>query len=498
MQAPGFWGLMLVFVLMPLPLASNRPWLVSIWGVVVGGLVLWHIWRKKSARVSADSTGGGQWQRGRVLFVLMGLWLLLLAVQITPMPIAWVQALVHAAPSPYVIDGSAFATVSIDVFSTQLYLVKGLIFAAVLWLVFSLIDTPKRLELMVKVLIFSGFFQALIAVVLLATGASYDLFFVPIDHLMRGKGTFVYHNHFAGYMELTLSLGIGLMIAKLEDKQVRNWKQRASNWLSLIVSKKALLRIVLIIMVVGLIASRSRMGNSAFFISLMLVGVLAIILSKNATKSTIVFIASLIILDVVIVGGVVGIEKVIQRIEATNLRAYSTDDPAPAVSGDVVAKRDNQGRLRYQQLREESVEARVGPGLHALEISRDFPVLGVGGGTFHLAFFPYRPIEVQGFYDHAHNDYFEFAVEVGAVGMMLLALMTMHSMVYAVRILVNRRDQFARGMAFASLMGVVALLIHSTVDFNLQNTTNGLLFIVVLSIPYLVGAQGRGTKKLTI
>jgi hypothetical protein len=127
-------------------------------------------------------------------------------------------------------------------------------------------------------------------------------------------------------------------------------------------------------------------------------------------------------------------------------------------------------------------------GLHAVEIAKHFPCWEWGG---LLAFFPYRPAEVQVYFDHAHNDFFEFAVEVGGVGMTLLAAMVLHSMVYSVRILVRRRDQFARGMAFASLMGVTALMIHIAVDFNLQNTTNGLLFGVGLCIPYLVGSQSR-------
>ncbi len=495
--APGFWGLMVLFVLMPLPLASVTHWLVAVLGLAVSALVLWRVWHQGDERaVIIDSAGQDHWQRGRVLFVLMGLWLLVLAMQIVPLPVAWVQML-SRHPTRFLLSEGA-ATISIDVYATQMYLVKGIIYAAVLWLVFAVIDSAKRLETMVRVLIFSGFLQALLGVVLLAAGASYDLFFEPIDHLARGKGTFVYHNHFAGYLELTLALGIGLMIAKLEEKEAKSWKQRASNWLSLLMSEKARLRIVLIIMVVGLIASRSRMGNSAFFISLLAVGLLAILLSKKATKSTIVFISSLIILDVVIVGGVVGIEKVIQRIEATNLRAYSSDNPVPSVSGDEVVNRDAQGRLRYRELREESVEQRVGPGLRALDIVKDFPVLGVGGGTFYLAFFPYRPIEVRGVYNHAHNDFFEFAVEVGAVGVILLAAMVLHSMIYSIRILVNRRDQFARGMAFASLMGVTTLMIHSAVDFNLQNTTNGLLFVVVLCIPYLVGARSRKSRELTI
>jgi len=40
------------------------------------------------------------------------------------------------------------------------------------------------------------------------------------------------------------------------------------------------------------------------------------------------------------------------------------------------------------------------------------------------------------------------------------------------------------------LMGIVALLIHSVVDFNLQILSNALFFIVLLSFPYLVGSRG--------
>ncbi len=378
------------------------------------------------------------------------------------------------------------ATLSVDAYSTQLYLAKACIYLAMLWLTFDLVKTAAQIELLAKTLVFSGFAQAVIAVLLLANAAHYILFFVPIEHLTRAKGTFVYHNHFAGYMELALAVGIGLMIAKLEDKHAKNWKQRLRNWLALLMSEKVRLRIVLIIMVIGLIASRSRMGNSAFFISLLAVGFIAIVLSKNATRSTIIFITSLIVLDVVIIGGVVGVEKVIHRIEATNLhnRAQQiTSASSSNVVGDMVVKVNTAS--------EESVEERLGPGMHSLKMVEDFPVLGTGGGTYHLAFFPYRPLEVRGYFDHAHNDFFEFATEVGLVGMLLLAGMVLHSLYSSIRILLDRHSQFARGMAFASMMGVLTLMIHSAVDFNLQNTTNAMLFLVVMSLPYLVGTRSR-------
>ena len=40
-------------------------------------------------------------------------------------------------------------------------------------------------------------------------------------------------------------------------------------------------------------------------------------------------------------------------------------------------------------------------------------------------------------------------------------------------------------MAFASLMGVMAILIHSTADFNLHIPANAALFVVLLALPWL-------------
>lgn len=488
--SPKLWALLALLVYMPLPLASNRPWALALLGILLCVLAIWHVWTDDRQLV----TGEGGWQRTRVPAVLMGLWVVLLAIQLLPIPVAWTRLLDRDPTDGFPVMNDQWSVLSADGYSTQLYMAKALVFAGVLWLLSRLVSTPAQVELLAKTLVFSGFLQAIIGVLLLAAGAHYSLFFVPIEHT-KGLGTFVYHNHFAGYMEMTLSVGIGLMLAKLDDSRAKGWKQVTHGWLSLLLGEKMLLRVALIIMVIGLIASRSRMGNSAFFVSLLAVGLLAIVFSRKATRSTILFISSLIVLDVVIVGGVVGIEKVLQRIEATNLHAISEEgvqSTSRNVTGDVVRKGSGQGAA---DAAEESVEERLGPGLHSLDIVRDFPLLGTGGGTFHLAFFPYRPAEVHGYFDHAHNDFFEFAVEVGLIGMLLLAAMVLHSVACSIRILVKRRNQFARGMAFASLMGVTTIMIHSAVDFNLQNTANGMLFLIVLCLPYMV--QGKGHSGST-
>jgi predicted tellurium resistance membrane protein TerC len=49
----------------------------------------------------------------------------------------------------------------------------------------------------------------------------------------------------------------------------------------------------------------------------------------------------------------------------------------------------------------------------------------------------------------------------------------------------QRRDPLMRGMAFASIMGVLALMIHSSVDFNLQIPANAMMFMVMLALGWI-------------
>lgn len=69
--------------------------------------------------------------------------------------------------------------------------------------------------------------------------------------------------------------------------------------------------------------------------------------------------------------------------------------------------------------------------------------------------------------------------------------MVLTSFATALAALKRRRDPLMRGMAFASLMGTIALLIHSTVDFNLQIPANAATFMVILALGWLALNLGR-------
>lgn len=489
------WALFALIVYTPLPLASNRPWAIALLSLLTSVVLLWTLWQASGRSIVKS------FSVARVPFVLLGLLVLLLVAQIIPMKEVCVSCynyqLVNGLNSRY-FDNTA---ISIDPYLTRLYLAQTCILSAIFWLVIQLVNSRQRIEWLFRVIIFSGLLQALVGVLLMSTGTTFLLFFAPMLDA-RAHGTFVSPNNFAGYLELTLAVGIGFMIAKLDGRPVASWKHRLNGWVALLISEKAMLRLSLIIMVVGLVASRSRMGNAAFFASLLITGIFTVIITKyfastvrekrvmDTTRTMIVFIISLIVLDVIIIGGVVGVQKVVERIEYTNLQTQAREVQAGDVSaGGVVADKvavGVNGRVLLKHAQEESIEHRSAVARASIPIIRNYPWLGTGGGTFQFAFPHYRPPEVTGFWDHTHNDYVEISSDVGLPGLMLLGFIVLHSAMRSVRLLAQSRDQLARGGAFASLMGIVSLLIHAAVDFNFQNPAVVMLFLIILSIPYLI------------
>lgn len=478
---PRFVVLLAAIGAAPLPLGANRPWALAVLGSVLLAVAAWQLLRPEAV------TGADEeplWRARRMMGAL-GLWTGLVAVQLVPLPAVLAQALGGTAGGPPTPSG--WHAITIDRHSTELYLLKACALLAGMWLVLTLARSPRRIEALAWALIVGGTVQAVIGITLLAAGGSYTWFFVRIGY-GTASGTFVNHNHFAGWLELALASGIGLMIARLEPARTRDWRRRVRDGLALMVSSKVRLRLMLLVMVIALIASRSRMGNGAFFLSLSAVGALAIVLSRRSPRAIAVFIGSLLVLDIVVVGSVVGLERVIERMEQTRV----LNDAGTAGTGNAMP---GTGAAVAGSLGQETLEQRTEAARHALALVRGSPLLGMGGGTFHLAFPKVQPPELRGYFDHAHNDYAEFAADTGLVGLVLLAAAVVLTLVEAVRILVRRRDPLARGMAVATLMGLTSLLLHALVDFNLQIPSNALAFVVLMTFPFLVGSRPTRQRR---
>ncbi len=93
--------------------------------------------------------------------------------------------------------------------------------------------------------------------------------------------------------------------------------------------------------------------------------------------------------------------------------------------------------------------------------------------------------------DHTHNDYLEFLVEFGLVGGLFLAGFVLCCILRAARGLEDRSRPGRFGISFASLMALVAMAIHASVDFSLQIPANAFWFVVLCLLPFCTRERAK-------
>ena len=452
-----FAGLLILLIWAPLPIGSNRLWAIGIliaFATVLLLSTLW-VWRLQ-ASAALTVLRQYRWPLGLIAGMVLLSWF-----QVTPLPVGLIEIL---SPNTIEFQRPAVAqTISMDVFQTQSMASLAYAYFAVFLVAVLTVRDTHRLDKLAQLLVWSGVLQAVLGAILFSFKAEYRIFYVNVSH-MRAIGTFVNQNSLAGYLCMCLSVGIGLMLARLgkgDDQELKHWKTRVVNAIAFTLSPKMRLRLLLIVMVIALVLTRSRMGNTAFFASMVIVGLIAVIVARKTAPQTIALIVSLIVIDVLVVGTWVGLEKVVERIQETELS-------------------DSDGG------KSESVEARTMAARTSIPIIKDFPLFGTGGGSFYNIFLSYRtPSYGYTFVDHTHNDYVEIATDYGLVGLGLLAALVAATLATVIRVLARRKSRLPWGIAFGVAMSMVALLFHSTVDFNLQIPSNALTMVVILAMGWI-------------
>ncbi|PFG11782.1 O-antigen ligase family protein [Marinobacter sp. LV10MA510-1] len=433
-----FVAVLVVLVWLPLPLGSNRDWSVGLLVLLIGGLgSLWAI-----GQLRGSVTPALQIKSVRAALPLLGL---LLLTQ-TWVAVQWLAGL------------------TVDNGATFQYLMLGLAYSLLFLLVVSLCHTRKRLSLLLGTLVVSGALQAFWGAFMTLSGVEWLLAGPKTSYVGHATGTFVNRNHLAGYLEMTLACGIGLLLA-LRDNRPFSWV----NLLELLMGPKARLRLALVVMVIALVMSHSRMGNAAFFISLLLVGGLFILIEKEHRLRNSLILVSLILIDVLVISQYFGLEKLKDRLTNTRLNDV-------VVNGDVVQ--------RANELRDDVFG-------YAIPLLTERPMVGQGAGSFEAVFPQYPGEDIRLHFDHAHNDYLQFGIEFGLLGSLPLVAFTLMALWYALKALRRRDSVYRSGVGFGAAMGIIALLIHSSTDFNLQIPANAATFVVLCAIAVLAGSHSN-------
>ncbi|MEM5550480.1 O-antigen ligase family protein [Pseudoalteromonas neustonica] len=427
-----FYSICCLIVWLPIPLGSNRPWAWAISEIVVFVLFLLHS-LSHSKMQTAFFPAIKTWP----IFCLIGALLITLSLQL------------------------AF-DLSLDPIQTQILLLKTISFFLFAWLVCVYTHSKARISKIVYALIIAGLFQAIYATILnLSPNLSTPLF--GLQYAERANGSFIYHNHLANYLAMILAISIGFIISELKISPNSYTKVRyyLRDIIQSMLSKKLIIRLSLIVIVVALLLTRSRMGNVAFFASLAIMGLFALRFYNKKPWSLKYLIASFFAIDIILVGTIFDAEKLQTRLIETSF---------------------------VEETRDEVVR-------DSLTLIENLPITGSGGGSFYGLFPTSQSLPYSGFYDHAHNEYVQFAIEFGLISSLIVFVLLLYIFFIVLKNMTKKESSLYKGVSFGVATSMLFMMIHIFVDFPLQATANAMTFIVIMCLGLLCNSNERLTNR---
>jgi O-antigen ligase len=257
----------------------------------------------------------------------------------------------------------------------------------------------------------------------------------------RASGTYISPNHLAGFLEMLLPLALAYTLAS-----------RAKPVLKIFLAYAALM------MVAGIGVTVSRGGWVSAGVALIVLFAV-LVLHRNYR------LPALILMVVLIGSGMFFLLK--------------TDQLTARFKAGVEAGQNFEADTRYEMWGA------------AVRMWQDHPWFGVGPGHYDYRFRAYRPETVQLRPERVHNEYLNTLVDWGVIGATIVVLALGTLFVGLVRtwkhvrkpereFRSNHSNKFAFVLGAAA--GLLALLIHSIVEFNLQIPANAILAVSLMAL----------------
>ena len=391
-------------------------------------------------------------------FVLLSLFLALILFQLIPLPSGVVKILspkafelrqllsctnLNLPFSSVSVSQPTSSPLSLFPFATEIEFFKwlSLIGFFLFFLYGRLLDeTPIRSRLIIIIMVV-GAGEAFYGLIEFFSGHRHILFLDVSSSISSVSGTFINPNYFAGYLLMIIPLATGFLLSRLaiQADHFADWRQILSS----MEGKNLLIGFGIILMILGLFFSASRMG----IISLLLSFSLLAILFRDRQKGKWFSKTPILVVGLALLWAAwIGVDTVISRFFT-----------AP-----------------------ESLKMRWMIWGDTFEIFKDFPFLGSGLGTFAQIFPMYRSFHMQGLVTHADNDFLQLASETGLIGIGILFFLLINLLYKTYqRIIAFSSTQPQKYVAMGGLIGILAFMFHSLVERNLQIPANTFLFTLL-------------------
>lgn len=369
------------------------------------------------------------------------LWLLWMGWQIwlwLPLPHSVIQALAPATHSAWVLAQQAGIDARPRFSVNPAVGLEQTIASLSLWALYISVRRLGRADLkniryLLSFVVLSATLQAVYGVVAHLTG--WTLAFIepgPPAHVNVAHGSFPNRNHFAAYLVLGVVSALALALAPRSHQQV-NWSRRLRRWLEFVNSPVLLLRSCMLGMVIAIVLSESRMGNTALAIALSVFATVWILRTRNLrnfTRTALIF-ASIAVIDVALVSERFGLEQVLERIEETDL--------------------DGETRADARSM--------------TIAMIKTYGFWGTGHGSFAMFETQWQPYPDFAPLRHAHNDLLEGVLEFGIPGAAILAALGLIHIMLAMQSLTSRNPLYA-ACAAAFIAAICAALSQALVEFQ--------------------------------
>lgn len=318
-----------------------------------------------------------------------------------------------------------------------------------LFLLILQFHSPKRTKILLVLIFASTVFQALYGSMMVLTGLELGFLVPKAFFKSLATGTFVNPNHFAAYLNLGISIGVAYLMVNV--RKLEGEGNMIGRTLALMMSGSLAWRLAIIVLVVGLVMSSSRMANLAFMCALFAAAGAYMLVKRRLIVAWVLLIASILVIDAVVVGARFGMDRLVDEVA---------------------------NAMVDRGARSSVVEA-------ALPMAADYFWFGSGAGSFYSTFPLYRgDIVGSDFYYHAHNDYLEFFIEFGVFGVLALATFVGLTIRAAYIACTSSRSNWAQIAGYACFMSIVGIAVHSAADFSLRIPAYAATLIAIFAVTY--------------